>query len=266
MKFVIIFILSFILSAQSVLAQKVYTREELEKVLNPSLLGKAETLLEFDSTEINAGVMSEDDEPLTFSFNCKNVSKKQIAISKINTTCGCTVAEVENPVLEPGDKTVIKVVFNPFGHPGKAFLRTFVYSAFSEKEPVAILTVNGEVAPSGKLWKDYRYTMGALKLRNKTIDFGSVDNGDVKSERIACANSGSRPLKVTVVKGFIPSFIDVRTEPAVLAPSEEGVLIVELKGDIPSSLSGKKKYKVILDGPDVRPSERTIEVSLEIVN
>lgn len=234
--------------------------------MNPSTLKQAKSLLAFDSTEINAGVMSEDDKPLTFSFNCKNISKRDIVITKVTTTCGCTAAEVDNPVLKPDDTAEIQVTFNPFGHPGKAFLKTFVYSDVSEKEPIAVLTINGEVTPSDKLWKDYRYTMGKLKLRSRVVRFNRVNRNDIKSEKIACANSGSRPLKVGAVKGFIPPFMILKTEPEVLAPSEEGFLVIEINGNIPDDVIGKKNYKVILDGLDVRPSERTLDVSLELVN
>lgn len=265
MKFVVIFILSSLLSVQRIIAQKVYTRDELERVMNPSVLEKADLLLRFDSTEINAGVISEDDKPITFSFRCRNVSGKRVVITRINTTCGCTDAQVDNLVIQPGGEANIKVVFNPFGHPGKAFLRTFVYSDFSEKEPIAALTVNAEVKPSEKLWKDYRYTLGTLKLRNITADLRQVEIGKKKSLKIACANSGSRPLKVAPMNGFLPDFISLRTEPEILSPSEEGVLVIEYNGKMPKEISGKKNYKVILDGLDVRPSQRTITVSLEFM-
>ena len=145
-------------------------------------------------------------------------------------------------------------------------MRAFVYSDLSEKTPVAVLTVNGEVTPSVKLWKDYRVTMGELKLRSKTFNFGRVRNGSRRLEKIACANSGSKPLKVTAMKGFLPDFMSLRTEPQVLEPSEEGYLVIELTGNTPDKTIGNKTYKVLLDGLHVRPSERMIDVKLEFVD
>lgn len=266
MRIVFIFILSFILSVETVFPQKVYTKDELDSIMNPRLLAGNKDLLRFDAVEINAGIMSEDDKPLSFSFKCRNVSDRQIVITKISTTCGCTEAKINNPVVKPGDDAEILLVFNPFGHPGKAFLRAFVYSDLSEKTPVAVLTVNGEVTPSVKLWKDYRVTMGELKLRSKTFNFGRVRNGSRRLEKIACANSGSKPLKVTAMKGFLPDFMSLRTEPQVLEPSEEGYLVIELTGNTPDKTIGNKTYKVLLDGLHARPSERMIDVKLEFVD
>lgn len=266
MRNVVILILSIILSVEFTFSQKLLTREELDGLMNPSTLSESEKMLKFDSTEINAGIMSEDDSPLSFSFKCKNISNRQIVITRISTTCGCTDAKISTPVIEPGKDAEILLVFNPFGHPGKAFLRAFVYSSISEKTPIAVLTVNGEVTPSVKLWKDYKFTMGTLKLRNKIFNVGAVKQGTKRIERIACANSGSKPLKISAMKGFAPEFILLRTEPQVLEPSEEGYLILEIKGNVPENLSGKKTFKVLLDGLDIRPFERMIEVNMEIVN
>lgn len=266
MRIVFIFILSFILSVEFVFPQKVYTKDELDSVMNPRLLVGNKDLLRFAAVEINAGIMSEDDKPLSFSFKCRNVSNRLITITKISTTCGCTDAKISNSVIKAGEETEVLLVFNPFGHPGKAFLRAFVYSDLSEKMPIAVLTINGEVTPSVKLWKDYRFTMGELKLRNKTFNMGKVRIGTKRTERIACANSSSKPLKVTAMKGFLPDFMSIRTEPEVLEPSEEGYIILELKENVLDGIIGKKTYKVLLDGIHVRPSERMIGVNIEFVN
>ena len=265
MRIVVALLLAVVFYVQQFYAQK-YARKEFDKVLNPSLLAGADSILRFDNTVISAGTMSEDDEPGSFCFKCRNTGTRSVVVTKIATTCGCTEAKINMPVIEPGGEAEVTLVFNPFGHPGKAYLRAFVYSDLSEKLPIAVLTVNGEVTPSAKLWKDYRFTMGDLKLRSATFNLGKVRIGSKRKERVACANSGSKPLKVTAMDGFLPSFMSLRTEPEVLEPSEEGYLILELKENVPDGIIGKKTYKVLLDGLRTRPSERMIDVNLEFVN
>mgnify|MGYP000069700367 CR=1 FL=1 len=53
--------------------------------------------------------------------------------------------------------------------------------------------------------------MGHLKIRAKTINMGTVTaTMHRRVERIACANAGNEPLKVSAVKGFLPEFFEVK--------------------------------------------------------
>lgn len=264
MKSASILILAAILSVHPSGAQKVFTREQLDRVMHPALLPGASTYIRIDTAEISSGIISEDDSTRAFTFRCTNTSDRRIAITRISTTCGCTEARTDRDVLQPGDEARITLLFSPFGHPGKSFLRAFVYTDISESEPIAVLTVNTEVTPSSRLWKDYRYTIGPLKLRSMSADLGRIRVGKPKILKIACANSGSRPLRITPAAGFLPDHIRLYTIPSTLAPSEEGALVIEYSGATPAGAPGKHNHKVLLDGLDLRPSGRMITVSLEL--
>lgn len=106
--------------------------------------------------------------------------------------------------------------------------------------------------------------MGHLKIRAKTLNMGTVTSTMRKVERIACANAGSAPLKIGAVKGFLPEFLSLRTEPEVLEPAQEGFLIVELDGEKLSEQKGQKSFSILLDGISGRPSDRTIKISMDI--
>lgn len=253
-----------LLSVPSLMAQKAFSQSELDAVLNPVLVEHAEKMLRFERMEINAGTLSEDDKPQVFTFTCTNVEKQRVVVTKIATTCGCTNAQIDSPVINPGEKAMIQVTYNPFGQPGTIYTRVFVYADISEKKPIAALTISGKVTPSAALWKDYRYTMGHLKIRAKTINMGTVTAAMHKVERIACANAGSTPLKIGGVEGFLPEFLSLRTEPEVLEPAQEGFLIIELDGKKLSEQKGQKSFNVLLEGVSGRPSDRTIKVNMNI--
>ena len=51
-------------------------------------------MLKFDQQLIDAGTMTEDDAPRTYSFVGRNVGWKMLEISRIQTTCGCTKSSV----------------------------------------------------------------------------------------------------------------------------------------------------------------------------
>lgn len=252
------------LSVSCLSAQKVFTQQELESVFNPVLVENAQALLRFEPIEINAGVLSEDDKPQVYTFTCTNVSKKRIVVTRISTTCGCTDAHIDHAVMNPGDKAVVSVTYNPFGQPGKLFTKAFVYTDISEKQPVAALSIVGKVTPSSALWKDYKYAMGNLRIRTKTVSFGAVSTGMHRVEKIACANAGNEVLRIGAVKGFLPEFIRLSTEPEVLEPGQEGYLILELDGGKILGAKGKKQFNVLLDGISARPSDRTIKINVEI--
>lgn len=253
------------LLAHALCAQKFFTREQLESVLNPPLLENAESILCFDSLSVHAGTLSEDDSPVTYVFPCRNVSGKQVEVIRVRTTCGCTDAVVGKTVLEPGEGTDIRVTFNPFGHPGKLFTRTFVYVSLSDEKPAASLSIVGEVLPSSALWKNYRYSMGNLRTVRRNVDFGLVKRGTKRSEKIACANSGSRPLTVKATDGFLPAYLSVRTEPETLEASEEGFIVVEVDGEkFPERKDGKVSLNILLDGISAPPSDRMLRISLEM--
>lgn len=252
------------LSVSLLSAQKVFTRQELEAVLNPALVENAQSMLRFEQVEINAGILSEDDKPQVYAFACTNVSNRKIVITKISTTCGCTDAHIDCPVINPGEKAVVSVTYNPFGQPGKIYTRAFVYADISEKQPVASLSIVGQVTPSKALWKDYKYVMGDLKVRTKTVNFGVVNPGMHRVEKIACVNAGSRELKIRAMKEFLPEFIRMKTEPEVLEPGQEGYLIFELIGGEITGSKTKRVFNVLLEGVSALPSDRIIKINIEI--
>jgi hypothetical protein len=64
-------------------------------------------------------------EVVKHSFVIKNESKKVLTIKDISTSCGCTVSEVKNRILKPGESTFMDVKFNSRGYSGE--VQQFVY-------------------------------------------------------------------------------------------------------------------------------------------
>lgn len=70
-------------------------------------------VLQFEHTVMNIGTLSEDDDPAMYHFKYHNVSKKPIYLSKLTTSCGCTVAKYDKKVVQPGEQGEIILVFHP---------------------------------------------------------------------------------------------------------------------------------------------------------
>ena len=55
------------------------------------------------------------DKPAVYSFNFTNVGDLPLIITKIETTCGCTVGEYTKTPVKKGEKGFVKVTMTPAG-------------------------------------------------------------------------------------------------------------------------------------------------------
>lgn len=55
--------------------------------------------------------------PVTFTFNFTNEGDAPLIISKVETTCGCTVPEYTQTPVKKGEKGFVKVTLTPAGSP-----------------------------------------------------------------------------------------------------------------------------------------------------
>lgn len=234
----------------------------LDSLVNPPLLKGSERILSFDSCRKQIGTLSEDDSPRTIKFRFRNVSGSQIGITRVNTSCGCTVAAFEKNLIAPGAESTIALTYHPKNHPGTVDTQAFVYTTASDKQPVARLSLSGNVT-SSDLWRHLPYSAGALKMKRKQVVFSEIKSTMKPSERILCGNSGSTPLKLSAL--MLPSYASFRTEPSVLAPGEEGDLVITIDGSkIPQDREKTDlRFSFLIEGVNVRPSVRTVEVIIK---
>lgn len=84
-------------------------------------------------------------EVLKRSFNLKNESDRVLNITGINTSCNCTVSEVKNKTLLPGQSTEVAVRFNSRGYsPGQSRQHVYINTDDPDR-PVLKFTVKIEV-------------------------------------------------------------------------------------------------------------------------
>lgn len=241
------------------------TRQEIDSLLNPSLLKGADKLLEFERTVINLGEMTEDDAPVTVKFAFRNTGTQPVVITKIHTDCGCTAAQTDKLQIQPGEKGSISVTYTPKNHPGTIDANTFVYSSLSDKQPLAKLVLLGNVQPGGDEWSRYPYAMGKLRLKQNKVTFRIAAGGNGRqTERILCGNSGTTDLKLSVMN--LPRYATFKTEPEVIKPGQEADIVISIDA---SKMTGKtKSFKapLILDGVTGRPSDRTLTLEVNLTD
>lgn len=258
----ILFLFLFLLAGNVVsVAQekRIMSRQALDSLMSPKLMQGGDKVLRFETLQKDFGVVYEDGSPITVDFPFVNVSGKPVNITRITTNCGCTVAEVVDSLIAPGGKGVIRIKFNPRKRSGTVDTNSFVYTSLNGKEPVAKLTLLGNVIDNDE-WSHLPLRMGALKLKRKDVVFEPVKAGMSPQQRIPCANVGTRPLRLS--SALLPSFATFSTEPAEIAPGEEGDIVITINGDMLPP-NAPRSFSVVVDGVAGRISDRTLNVKLE---
>lgn len=220
-----------------------------------------EELLKFDKPHIDAGTMTEDDAPRTYTFVGRNVSRKALHIAEVRTTCGCTSSFVKGNVMLPGDSCQVLITFSPNRYPGTINTGAFLYLKEVEGQPAVKLALTGRVLPGADVWARFPHKMGALRLKQSRLLIDEVQPGTEPSGRILCGNSGDKALRIRSL--FLPPYARLTTEPEVIGPGEEADLVITILADkIPATMPQDFTFPVILEGLDARPSDRTLQVKV----
>jgi hypothetical protein len=89
----------------------------------------------------------QEGEVLKHAFLLKNKSKQTLTILDVNTSCGCTISEVKDRVLLPGESTTIEVQFNTKGYSGAVQQYIYVHTD-SVDNPILRFTIQAEIIKS----------------------------------------------------------------------------------------------------------------------
>lgn len=229
-----------------------------DSLVNPLLLKEGGLVLCFDSLNMHIGKLYDNDAPRTYTFRYSNVSSRDVRITKISTSCGCTAASFASEVIAPGAEGMVTLVYNPKNRIGTVETHAFVYTTVSTKYPVARLTLTGEVVCSDK-WDYLPYAMGALRIKRKQVVFSEVTSSIRPSERILCANTGEKFLKLSAQ--MLPPYARFRSEPDVIPPGQEGDLVITVDGSkLPEKTTDKLQFTFIIEGIDASLSDRLVNV------
>lgn len=251
----------FFLFAVSLYAQenRKLSREAIDSLRNRETLENGNSILRFDEYTRDMGVVFENDTTLLWDFAFTNISGQVVVITNVVTNCGCTSSVVENKEIEPGESGVVTVKFNPRHRSGTVDTNAFVYTVLSATRPVAKLTLLGNVVDRNE-WSYLPFSMGNLRLKSKAVVFEQVKMGTKPQMRIVCANVGTIPIRIT--SQLLPEFAALFTEPAELAPGEEGDIVVVIDSSL-LPRDGCSNFEILVDGVEGRVSDRMLKVKIK---
>ena len=236
------------------------TRAQIDSIMNPVLHAEAGKILQVDKASYDLGKLSETDGLVNRTFRLRNVSSRPQRICRVRTTCGCTVAAYDTVAIASGEEVSITLTYNPKNRPGTIDVDAFVYLEENDRQPMARLSFYGEVIDSD-VWRHLPQSMGTLRLKRKEVHFVELPPKGKTTMRVLCANSGSKPLKLS--SRILPPYVALHTEPAVIAPGEEADLVITIDVDKLPKTGGTLRAPLIVEGVGGKPSERTLQIVIE---
>lgn len=156
--------------------------------------------------------------PITTNFVVKNKTSKQIKITDIQTSCGCTTATADNTTIPGGKEIIVKATFDAkqLGH----FQKDIWIYVDGQKKPLE-LTMKGVVVTHIKDYSGtYPYLLGQIRADKNEIEFDDVNQGSMPTQTIHILNvSGSTAEPVIM---HLPDYILAEVSPSRLAPDQGG--------------------------------------------
>ena len=120
-------------------------------ILGVSLATQAQTKpadFKFDKESYDFGKVTLG-KPVSIDFKFTNTGEEPLIISKVETSCGCTVPEYTQTPVKKGESGVIKVTYTPAGAP-MPFSKIVTITS-NAKTSTKVLYIKGEtVAASSK--------------------------------------------------------------------------------------------------------------------
>jgi hypothetical protein len=186
-----------------------------EKVEGPHIV--------FDQSVHDFGLVM-DKQELKCTFTFRNAGTQTLIVEKVNTGCGCTVANMPKQQFAPGETGSIEITYNPKGTGSQN--RSIQVMTNDAKQRVTTVALNAHVLP-------------LIEARPSTVQFGQVVCGQ------------ERKVEVVIVSRDPNMKIDSITTngPEVTAkelPDREPVQLIE------KDLPGRKVIEVTLS-PDAPP-------------
>ncbi len=196
-------------------------------------------------------------ELLKFSFTIENRGDAALKIVKVRASCGCTAAEPEKKVLQPGDSTKIMVTFNSSHRSGLQRKHVYIYSNDPET-PQLRLSFTAKVISSNvkaKLANGPKIFFPSTKY-----NFGTVKSGTIVTGKLRFKNSGNSDLRIVKVE---PSakYIHASTNTNVISPGASGELVIRFDS---AKRTGKITRTIAVYSNDISKQYEIITLDINI--
>ncbi len=200
----------------------------------------------------------EEGSVVSHHFIISNTGGDVLNITNVRATCGCTVAQPDKDVLNPGESVKLKVDFNSAGRIGKQERLVFVRSN-AENTPELKLTIKAFVVRPQKK-EDEKVKSQSLIFPETQHNFGLVMEGKVYDYTFQFVNQGSKQVNIKDIKttcGCTVAHISSKN----LKPGQAGTLRVEF--DSTDRLGRLSRDIVVVSDDPVEPN-KTLKIYADV--
>ena len=205
-------------------------------------------VITFEKTEHDFGKINEADGRVSTVFEFKNEGMVPLILSNVRASCGCTTPTWTKEPIEPGKTGTITVTYNPNGRPGR-FQKTVTITS-NASEATKRVYIKGEVIPkAAKPANKYTISVGALSMKSKTLDLGTIKKGESKSGELEYANLTKEDHHVELATNAADAFLISQVTLADVKADQTGKFVFAIDSKNPKLYGPQEAYAfVVIDG------------------
>ena len=205
-------------------------------------------VITFEKTEHDFGKINEADGRVSTVFEFKNEGMAPLILSNVRASCGCTTPTWTKEPIEPGKTGTITVTYNPTGRPGR-FQKTVTITS-NASEATKRVYIKGEVIPkAAKPANKYTISVGALSMKSKTLDLGTIKKGESKSGELEYANLTKEDHHVELATNAADAFLISQVTLADVKADQTGKFVFAIDSKNPKLYGPQEAYAfVVIDG------------------
>lgn len=195
-------------------------------LLSLSTAGWSQAHLSVNATEHDFGMITRD-KPATTSFTITNIGNDPLKISRVTTSCACTLTEWPQQPIAPGEKATITATFD-----GKMMGRFQKFiNIYSNSQPAFLrLSLKGEVLLEGaEEGSGLTEQIGELLLDTRDVEFEPVEKGEKPKAVINVLNTSKQPIELKLL--HLPPYLKMKAAPRTLGPRRKGKIVLTLETD-----------------------------------
>jgi len=150
---------------------------------------------------------------IVHTFTFRNTGDAPGTITRVSSSCGCTVANVSAKVIQPGKTGTIQASFDSSDFQGPVSKEVYVYLG-NQQKPAYTLTMKGVVVEE-------------LVITPRQINLGTVKVGVRKDVTLEMENKGRQTIKITGFKTEMPQ-VNITCNKRTLKPGEKSLIKVSV--------------------------------------
>ncbi|MBR1934428.1 MAG: DUF1573 domain-containing protein [Muribaculaceae bacterium] len=181
----------------------------------------AQACIEWADSVFDFGVFDESARPMTGRLRFTNTGDSALLITRVQPTCGCTIADYPTGAIAAGDTASLSLTYSPTGRPGPFEKDVFIYTNGLKHKSVVAVKGRMRGTPES-VDRYYPRSAGAMRLSKTALLAGEVVKGRTRNVTTRIYN----PLNDSILLRTIdcPRHISPHAVDSVLGPADATTL------------------------------------------